>query len=44
VAQDIHSGDKVVATGVGFYDFAHGQTGRAKNYIELHPVISLRRL
>jgi hypothetical protein len=44
VAQDVQSGDKVVAIGVGFYDFAHRQTGHADNYIELHPLISLRRL
>jgi hypothetical protein len=44
VAQDIQSGDKVVAIGVGFYDFKHGQTGHANNYIELHPLISLKRL
>jgi len=25
-------------TGVGFFDFKHGQTGVAKNAIELHPV------
>lgn len=44
VAQDITPGDKVVATGVGFFDFAHGQTGHAKNSIELHPLLALRRL
>jgi hypothetical protein len=37
-------GDKVIAIGVGFFDFAHHQTGHANNYIELHPLISLRRL
>jgi hypothetical protein len=44
VAQDIQPGDKVVAVGIGFFDFAHRQTGRARNYIELHPLIALRRL
>jgi hypothetical protein len=44
VAQDIQSGDKVIAIGVGFFDFAHNQTGHADNYIELHPLISLRKL
>jgi len=44
VAQNIHVSDKVVATGVGFFDFAHHQTGHAKNYLELHPLLSLRRL
>lgn len=29
----------VTVTGIGFFDFAHGQTGRAPNSIELHPVI-----
>jgi hypothetical protein len=44
VAQDIQVSDKVVAAGVGFFDFPHNQTGRAKNQIELHPLISLKRL
>jgi hypothetical protein len=44
VAQDVQPGQKVVAVGVGFFDFAHRQTGHADNYIELHPLISLRRL
>jgi hypothetical protein len=44
VAQDIQPGDKVIATGVGFWDFAHHQTGHADNYIELHPLISIKRL
>jgi hypothetical protein len=26
-------------TGIGFFDFKHGQTGVAKNAIELHPVL-----
>ncbi len=29
-------------TGVGFFDFNHGQTGIAPNAIELHPVIGIR--
>jgi hypothetical protein len=41
-AQTTQVGDKVVAAGVGFFDFPHGQNGRAKNNIELHPLISLR--
>jgi len=28
-------------TGVGFFDRAHGQTGAAKNVIELHPVLKV---
>ena len=31
----------VQITGVGMFDFAHGQTGAAPNQIELHPVINL---
>jgi hypothetical protein len=44
MAQDIPVGTKVVAAGVGFFDFAHHQTGHARNYVELHPLLSLRRL
>jgi hypothetical protein len=43
-AQDVRVGEKVVATGVGFFDFAHHQTGHAQNYIELHPLLSIRKL
>ncbi|HEX4629281.1 MAG TPA: hypothetical protein VH137_10885, partial [Gemmatimonadales bacterium] len=28
-------------TGVGFFDFRHGQRGLAPNAIELHPVIAV---
>jgi hypothetical protein len=31
-------------TGVAFFDFFHGQTGVARNAIELHPVLSFRCL
>jgi hypothetical protein len=31
----------VQITGVGFFDFLHGQTGVALNGIELHPVLSI---
>jgi hypothetical protein len=31
----------VQVTGVGFFDFLHGQTGVAPNGIELHPVLSI---
>jgi hypothetical protein len=44
VAQDIHVGDKVAARGVGFFDFFHNQNGAAKYQLELHPLLSLRRL
>jgi len=29
-------------SGVGFWDFPHGQTGHARNYAELHPVTGIR--
>jgi hypothetical protein len=32
---------QVTITGVGFYDFLHGQTGMAKNGREIHPVLSI---
>jgi hypothetical protein len=32
----------VDVTGVGFFDFAHGQTGLAENCLELHPVIAFQ--
>jgi hypothetical protein len=31
----------VQVTGVGFFDFAHGQKGAAKNVIELHPILDI---
>lgn len=31
-------------SGVGFWDFAHGQRGRARNSAELHPVTGIRLL
>lgn len=31
----------VVVTGVGFFDFLHGQAGAAPNGIELHPVLKI---
>jgi len=34
-------GTPVTVRGVGFFDFAHGQTGAAPNQIELHPVIAI---
>jgi hypothetical protein len=44
VAQQVQQGDKVVAAGVGFFDFAHNQTGHATNYIEVHPLLTLKKL
>jgi hypothetical protein len=38
-----HAADlRVRVTGVLFFDFAHGQTGHAPNYAELHPIIAFR--
>src|SRR5207244_6269620 len=34
----------VQITGVGFFDFIHGQTGVAPNGIELHPILDIRFL
>src|SRR2546426_7015666 len=31
----------ITVTGVGFFDFLHGQTGVAPNGIELHPVLKV---
>jgi hypothetical protein len=36
-------GALIEVTGVGFFDFDHGQNGVAPNAIELHPVLSIRR-
>lgn len=41
-AQDIKVGNKVIAVGVGFFDFAHKQTGHANNYLELHALLALK--
>ncbi len=32
----------VEVTGVGFFDFLHGQTGVAPNGIELHPMLAIQ--
>lgn len=32
---------EVIVTGVGFFDFIHGQNGVAPNGVELHPVLSI---
>ncbi len=32
----------MVVTGVGFFDFKHGQSGVAPNAIELHPILAIR--
>jgi hypothetical protein len=37
-------GAVVRISGVGFWDFPHGQTGAARSYAELHPVTALRLL
>jgi hypothetical protein len=36
-------GTTVRVQGVGFYDFNHGQRGRSKNCLELHPITSITR-
>ena len=36
----VQSNVEVDVTGVGFFDFAHGQAGLAPNCIELHPVLA----
>jgi len=36
-----HATESVTVTGLGFFDFAHGQDGVAPNAIELHPVTSI---
>jgi hypothetical protein len=38
------AGRRVRVRGVGFYDFAHEQTGRSASCIELHPVLSITAL
>jgi hypothetical protein len=40
----LRPGDLIEITGVGFFDFEHGQSGVAPNAIELHPVLAVRRL
>ena len=37
----VSDGESVTLTGVGFFDFDHGQRGVAPNAIELHPVLSI---
>jgi len=34
-------GVDVCIVGVGFFDFPHGQVGRASNNVEIHPVLSI---
>jgi len=38
----IHPNLRVRVVGVLFFDFPHGQSGHARNYAELHPVIGFR--
>ena len=37
----VTAAEQVTLTGLGFFDFAHGQDGVAPNAIELHPVIGI---
>jgi hypothetical protein len=36
-------GSVIRVRGVGFYDFNHGQRGRSRNCIELHPIVAISR-
>ena len=40
----IHPNLRVRVVGVLFFDFPHGQSGHARNYAELHPVLGFRAL
>jgi hypothetical protein len=40
----VHPNAVLEIIGVGFFDFLHEQKGAAPNGIELHPVLSIRRL
>ena len=43
VTSDFKAADRrVVLSGIGFFDYFHGQTGMAPNDLELHPVTGLR--
>ena len=33
---------RVTITGIGYFDFIHGQTGVAPNGVELHPILSIQ--
>jgi hypothetical protein len=44
VARAAPLGSEIELVGVGFFDFIHDQSGRAKNEIELHPVLRVRVL
>jgi hypothetical protein len=39
MGQDVS--EPVVITGIRFFDFPHGQIGRAKNLIEIHPLMGI---
>lgn len=39
----ISKGEVIEIVGVGFFDFIHTQIGGAKNGIELHPVLTIKR-
>ncbi len=41
VAQSVPRGAVVEVEGVAFFDFIHNQLGRARNGIEIHPVLSI---
>jgi hypothetical protein len=37
----VHLSIPVHVTGIGFFDFMHGQAGVAPNGVELHPILSI---
>jgi hypothetical protein len=41
---ELRIGDVIEVTGVGFFDYEHGQNGVAPNAIELHPVLGVHRV
>jgi hypothetical protein len=38
----LQPGRRVTVRGVGFFDVAHGQTGRSQSCVELHPVLDVK--
>ena len=38
----VQPGQRVTVRGVGFFDFAHGQTGRSQSCLELHAVLDVK--
>ena len=40
----VDPGSRGLVTGVGYFDFKHGQSGVAPNAIELHPILGFHCL